>query len=192
MAHELQADGRSDLINTCIGCNQACLDHTFKGQTASCLVNPRACYESELTLEPVSSSSRQRLAVVGAGPAGLAFATAAAERGHAVTLFDAADEIGGQFNLAKRVPGKEEFSETLRYFSKQLELTGVDVRLGRKVSAEELQAEKFDGAVLATGVTPRTPPIAGIEHEKVVSYIDVLTGAAKVCWAVGGRKCEHA
>lgn len=162
--------GKADEINTCIGCNQACLDHTFGGKITSCLVNPRACHETELVnakLEKV-----KRIAVVGAGPAGLSFATTAASRGHDVTLFDAAAEIGGQFNIAKQVPGKEEFYETLRYFAKQITLTGVKLRLNTLATADELNS--FDEIVLATGITPRTPEIEGVTHPKVLSYLDVL------------------
>lgn len=162
--------GREDEINTCIGCNQACLDHIFKRKTASCLVNPRACHETELNY--VKTSQPKKIAVVGAGPAGLTVSTIAAERGHQVTLFDAANEIGGQFNIAKQIPGKEEFYETLRYFKKQIELHGVDVKLGKKIGVEDLQG--FDEVVIATGITPRTPKIDGIESPKVLSYIDVL------------------
>ncbi|MFT6408638.1 MAG: 2,4-dienoyl-CoA reductase (NADPH2) [Arenicella sp.] len=165
-------EGRSDEINTCIGCNQACLDHVFEGKVASCLVNPRACHETELNLTPTAMP--KKLAVVGAGPAGLAFATSAAERGHQVTLFDAASEIGGQFNIAKQIPGKEEFYETVRYFSRQIELKGVDLRLGHRVSTEELNNSDFDEVIMATGVTPRLPSIDGIDHPKVLSYLDVL------------------
>ncbi|WP_371790047.1 NADPH-dependent 2,4-dienoyl-CoA reductase [Streptomyces sp. NBC_01471] len=170
--------GRSDTINTCIGCNQACLDHTFSGLITSCLVNPRACRETELVLSP--TRRRKRIGVVGAGPAGLAFAVSAAERGHAVTLFDAADEIGGQLNVARRIPGKEEFDETLRYFRVQLGLRGVDVRLKTPVTAETLTAEGFDEIVLATGVVPRTPDIPGLDHPSVVSYLDVLRDGVHV------------
>ena len=166
------AEGRSDEINTCIGCNQACLDHTFAGKITSCLVNPRACHETLMVERP--ASSREHIAVVGAGPAGLAFATTAARRGFQVTLFDAASEIGGQFNVAKQVPGKEEFIETLRYFGKQLALTGVTLELNRRVTAEELAAAGFRHVVLATGVRPRRPDIDGIGHPKVVGYLDVL------------------
>lgn len=167
--------GRSDEINTCIGCNQACLDHIFAGKLTSCLVNPRACHETELVIEPVEQD--KNIAVVGAGPAGLAFATTAAKRGHRVTLFDAAGEIGGQFNIAKRIPGKEEFYETLRYFAKQIELTGVELKLNTSVSAELLNQANFDEVVLATGIVPRTPEIDGIDHPKVLSYLDVMQGA---------------
>ncbi|MFE3323562.1 FAD-dependent oxidoreductase [Streptomyces sp. NPDC059176] len=168
--------GRAETINTCIGCNQACLDHTFSGKITSCLVNPRACHETELVLSPTRLA--KRLAVVGAGPAGLAFAVSAAERGHHVSLFDAADEIGGQLNIAKKVPGKEEFEETLRYFRTQLALRGVDVRLATQVTPELLTG--FDEVVVATGVTPRTPAIEGVDHASVVSYLDVLRGGAEV------------
>ncbi|MER5303272.1 NADPH-dependent 2,4-dienoyl-CoA reductase [Streptomyces lasiicapitis] len=169
---------RSDAINTCIGCNQACLDHTFSLQITSCLVNPRACHETELVLSPTRRA--KRVGVVGAGPAGLAFAVSAAERGHDVTLYDAASEIGGQLNIARRVPGKEEFDETLRYYRTQLELRGVDVRLGAWVTAEQLAAAGYDEVVVATGVTPRTPDIPGVDHPSVVSYLDVLRDGAPV------------
>ena len=162
--------GRADEINTCIGCNQACLDHTFAGKVTSCLVNPRACHETELVITPTATP--KRIAVVGAGPAGLSFATVAASRGHQVTLFDAAAEIGGQFNIAKQVPGKEEFYETLRYFNKQISLTGVNLKLNTKVNAADLK--DFDEVILATGITPRVPPIDGVTHPKVLSYLDVL------------------
>ena len=162
--------GRADEINTCIGCNQACLDQVFAGKVTSCLVNPRACHETKMPLR--AAARKKALAVVGAGPAGLAFAVNAAMRGHAVTLFDAAAEIGGQFNIAKQIPGKEEFYETLRYFRRMLELTGVELRLGQRVGAEALAA--FDETVLATGIEPRLPAIEGIMHPKVLTYLDVL------------------
>ena len=183
MARPLLADGdfvrkarqgRADEINTCIACNQACLDHTFGGKITSCLVNPRACHETELVIAPAPAT--KRIAVVGAGPAGLSFAVTAAQRGHAVTLFDAASEIGGQFNIAKKVPGKEEFHETLRYFSRQLELGGVDLRLGHRVEAAQLIEGGYDEIVLATGIRPRVPAIDGVDHPKVLGYLDVLQG----------------
>lgn len=168
--------GRARAINTCIACNQACLDHVFENKTASCLVNPRAVHETELVYRPVAT--RKRVAVVGAGPAGLACATVAAERGHQVTLFDANDEIGGQFNLAKRIPGKEEFHETLRYFGHKLEDTGVQMRLGTRAGAADLAG--FDEVVLATGILPRQVDFPGAGHAKVVSYLDVLLGRITV------------
>ena len=168
--------GRPEAINTCIGCNQACLDHTFSGRITSCLVNPRACHETELVLSP--TRLRKRVAVVGAGPAGLACAVSAAERGHEVTLYDAASEIGGQLNVARRVPGKQEFDETIRYFRTHLELHGVDVRLNTPVTAEDVSA--YDEVVVATGVSPRTPEIPGVDHPSVVGYLDVLRDGAPV------------
>ncbi|MGW7091700.1 oxidoreductase [Streptomyces sp. NPDC054874] len=170
------AAGRADAINTCIGCNQACLDHIFSLKITSCLVNPRACHETELVIGP--TRTRKRVAVVGAGPAGLACSVTAAERGHAVTLFDTADEIGGQLNVARRVPGKEEFDETLRYFRTRLAELDVDVRLGARADAGSLDG--FDEIVLATGVEPRTPAIPGTNHPNVVSYLDVLRDGAPV------------
>ncbi len=164
--------GRSDEINTCIGCNQACLDHIFVGKTTSCLVNPRACHETTLVIE--KAQNIQSIAVVGAGPAGLAAAVTAAQRGHQVTLFDQAEEVGGQFNIAKKVPGKEEFYETIRYFSRQLEIHDVTVKLGHKVTTSELNAGDYDQVLVATGIVPRTPTIEGINHSKVMSYLDLL------------------
>ena len=163
---------RSDEINTCIGCNQACLDHIFNGKLTSCLVNPRACHELQMQIAPAQSV--KHIAVVGAGPAGLAAATTAARRGHKVTLFDSASEIGGQFNIARQIPGKEEFNETLRYFARQLALTGVDVQLNTRVTADTLNNGNFDDVILATGITPRVPDIEGIEHSKVLTYLDVI------------------
>ena len=165
-------EGREDEINTCIGCNQACLDHVFGNQLTSCLVNPRACHELELNYNPVVN--KKKIAVVGAGPAGLAFATVAAERGHEVDLYEADSEIGGQFNMAKKIPGKEEFYETIRYYNKQIELTGVNLHLNNKLSAEQVIEGQYDEAVLASGVNPRMTGIEGEDHEKVLSYLDVL------------------
>ncbi|NLO55420.1 MAG: NADPH-dependent 2,4-dienoyl-CoA reductase [Gammaproteobacteria bacterium] len=166
------AAGHAEQINTCIGCNQACLDHTFSGKLTSCLVNPRACHETELNY--IATTAVKKVAVVGAGPAGLAAATVAAERGHQVTLFDSASEIGGQFNVAKLIPGKEEFYETLRYFHNKLQSTQVNVELNTRVSAAELLAGGFDEVILATGIVPRVPDIPGIEHPKVLSYLDAI------------------
>ncbi|MFE8071916.1 NADPH-dependent 2,4-dienoyl-CoA reductase [Marinobacteraceae bacterium S3BR75-40.1] len=165
-------EGREAEINTCIGCNQACLDHTFQAKLTSCLVNPRACHETELNYLP--AKERKKIAVIGAGPAGLAFSSVAAERGHEVTLFDAGSEVGGQFNVAKLIPGKEEFYETLRYFQTMLDKHGVDVRLNTRVSADDLAGKGYDHIILATGVSPRTPEIPGIDHPKVVGYLDAL------------------
>jgi 2,4-dienoyl-CoA reductase (NADPH2) len=166
------ASGRTDEINTCIACNQACLDHTFANKRATCLVNPRACHETELVY--AKTAAPRRIAVVGAGPAGLSAATVAAERGHAVTLFDADSRIGGQFNIAMQIPGKEEFAETIRYYRRKLELVGVDVKLGRKVTREELLAAGYDDVIVATGVRVRMPAIEGIGHPKVLSYVEVV------------------
>jgi 2,4-dienoyl-CoA reductase (NADPH2) len=168
------AEGRADEINTCIACNQACLDHIFVNKLTSCLVNPRACHETELVYRPLSElkAKRKRIAVVGAGPAGLTAATVAAERGHEVHLFDAASEIGGQLNMAKVIPGKEEFHEMLRYLRRRVETTGVQLHLNTAVSAADLQG--FDEVIVATGVSPRDPRIEGQVHPKVLSYIDVL------------------
>jgi len=166
------AAGRVDEINTCIGCNQACLDHTFANKRASCLVNPRAGHETELVYR--KAAIRKKVAVVGAGPAGLSAATVAAECGHDVTLFDSSDRIGGQFNMAMQVPGKEEFAQTLRYFGRRLEITGVKVKLQQRVTREQLLAQGFDDIVVATGIVPRKPGIPGVDRANVVSYLDVL------------------
>ena len=163
---------KADEINTCIGCNQACLDHVFEQKVASCLVNPRACHETELNYNP--TENKKKIAVIGAGPAGLVAATISAQRGHLVTLFDADEEIGGQFNLAKQIPGKEEFYETLRYFNKQLEIHNVDIKLNTRVTNKDLLESDFDEIVLATGIKPRELKIDGINHKKVISYLDVL------------------
>lgn len=165
--------GRSDEINTCIGCNQACLDHIFSMKIATCLVNPRACYETELIFKDVGEA--KNIAVIGAGPAGLSFAVYAANRGHQVTVFDAAAQIGGQFNIAKTIPGKEEFYETLRYFKRQIELQPrIKLKLNHTASFAELESSAFDEIVVATGVTPRQLDIPGIDHPKVLSYLEVL------------------
>jgi 2,4-dienoyl-CoA reductase (NADPH2) len=166
------AQGRVDEINTCIGCNQACLDHTFQNKRASCLVNPRACHETELVY--AKTARPRKVAVVGAGPAGLSAATVAADCGHAVTLFDANDRIGGQFNIAMQIPGKEEFAETIRYFGRKLELTGVQLQLNHRVTRAELLAGGYDDVIVATGIKVRKPGIDGIEHPKVLTYLDVL------------------
>jgi 2,4-dienoyl-CoA reductase (NADPH2) len=171
-------ENRADEINTCIGCNQACLDHVFSGLMTSCLVNPRACHETELHI--VATTAAKKIAVVGAGPAGLSAATTAASRGHQVTLFDSAHEIGGQFNIAKQIPGKEEFYETLRYFQKQIEITGVNLQLNSRVSAEQLNNGGYDEVIIATGISPRTPQIEGINHPKVLNYLDVIGGKKPV------------
>lgn len=166
------AANQAQLINTCIGCNQACLDHTFAGKRSTCLVNPRACYETELNLVPTTQP--KKVAVIGAGPAGLSAATALAERGHQVDLFDKATEIGGQFNIAKQIPGKEEFYETLRYFTHKLKQVNVNVTLNKAVTAAELIAQGYDEVVLATGITPRSLEIEGADRSNVLSYIDVI------------------
>lgn len=166
------AANNSDEINTCIACNQACLDHVFKQQRASCLVNPQACYETELKLERAQTA--KNLAVIGAGPAGLAFSVYASQKGHQVTLFDQAEEIGGQFNIAKQIPGKEEFYETLRYFKVQLEKHNVTLVLGEQQSVASLEKQGFDEVILATGITPRNLSIEGADHPKVLNYIQVI------------------
>jgi 2,4-dienoyl-CoA reductase (NADPH2) len=173
-AHE----GRADEINVCIACNQACLDHTFSNKMSSCLVNPRACHETELNY--VATNVRRRFAVVGSGPAGISAALVLAERGHEVDLYEAAAEIGGQLNMAKVIPGKEEFHEMLRYFRRQLELKQVRVHLNTRVGADDLNAKAYDGVIIATGVVPRDPKIEGQDHPKVLSYIDVLRARAPV------------
>ncbi len=166
------AEGRADEINSCIGCNQACLDHVFARKIASCLVNPRACYETEINI--VTTTTPKKIAVVGAGPAGLAAALTATKSGHHVTIYDAENEIGGQFNIAKQIPGKEEFYETIRYFKRELELRKVKVNLGNRITVDDLNNSDFDHVFIATGITPRTPEIEGIDHPKVMSYLDVL------------------
>jgi len=166
------AADKSTEINTCIACNQACLDHVFKAKRASCLVNPQACFETELTFETAVKS--KRIAVIGAGPSGLAFSCYAAERGHKIDLFDSRDEIGGQFNYAKQIPGKEEFYETLRYYAKQIDVLGINLKLNTLADKATLLKQGYDDVVIATGISPRTPAIPGVDHEKVLSYIDVL------------------
>jgi len=170
--------GKGDEINTCIACNQACLDHTFQLKRASCLVNPRACHETELRYLP--TQDKKRVAVIGAGPAGMAASTVLAERGHHVALFDAAKQIGGQFNIAKQIPGKSDFNDTMRYFGKMIEKYNVELRLNTWASAQALINEGFDHVIVATGITPRTPPIKGVEHAKVLTYLDVLRDKKKV------------
>jgi 2,4-dienoyl-CoA reductase (NADPH2) len=165
-------EDRADEINVCIACNQACLDHTFSNKMSSCLVNPRACHETELNY--VRTTSKRKFAVVGSGPAGISAALVLAERGHEVDLYEAADEIGGQLNMAKVIPGKEEFHEMLKYFSRQIELKGVNVHLNTRVSADDLAEKNYDEVIIATGVTPRDAKIEGQDHQKVLSYIDVL------------------
>ena len=191
------AEGRRDEINTCIACNQACLDHTFEMKRSSCLVNPRAGYEAQLIYTPAKQV--KKIAVVGAGPAGLACATIAAQRGHQVTLFEARAEIGGQFNYASKIPGKEEFQETIRYYLKQLEVHNVELKLNTRVDAEQLKAAGFDEVVIATGVEPNEPKIPGVDHPSVVTYQQMLAGeiqpAAKVAvigaGGIGYDICEY-
>ncbi|MCF6226329.1 MAG: NADPH-dependent 2,4-dienoyl-CoA reductase [Xanthomonadales bacterium] len=168
--------GKAAMINTCIACNQACLDHVFVGKSVSCLVNPRACEETEINSE--ATKVADNIAVVGAGPAGMACALESAKRGHKVTLFDAADRLGGQFNLAAKIPGKDEFLETIRYFDNAMRAAGVQQQLGLRVNVDDLAG--FDQIVLATGVVPRTPPITGIKHSKVLSYLDVINNPEAV------------
>jgi 2,4-dienoyl-CoA reductase (NADPH2) len=165
-------DGRADEINTCIACNQACLDHIFEGKISSCLVNPRACHETDLIIKP--TNKKKKIAVIGAGPGGLATATTAAERGHSVFLYDSMDRIGGQLNIAKLIPGKEEFNETIRYFKRKIEITGVQLFLNKKISAQEIIEQKFDEVILATGVIPRIPSIPGVDNSHVISYVDLI------------------
>ena len=169
------AAGQAERINTCIGCNQACLDHVFNGKPSSCLVNPRACEETRIIIAPAEAI--KTIAIVGAGPAGLACAVTAAERGHKVTLYDAAHEIGGQFNIAKRIPGKEEFFETIRYFGVRLKELKVDVRLNTRLTTQQLNAMQIDALVLATGISPRALELPGHDHAKVLNYLDVIKGA---------------
>jgi 2,4-dienoyl-CoA reductase (NADPH2) len=171
-------EDRADEINVCIACNQACLDHTFANKMSSCLVNPRACHETELNY--IKTTASRRFAVIGSGPAGIAAALVLAERGHTVDLYEAAAEIGGQLNMAKVIPGKEEFHEMLAYFQRQIELTGVRVHLDTHIAADDLVTENPDGVIIATGVTPRDPQIDGQDHPKVLSYIDVLRHRANV------------
>jgi len=170
--------GRADEINTCIACNQACLDHTFQKKTASCLVNPRACHETTLTI--TGAPAAKRVAVAGAGPAGLATATALAQRGHAVTLYEASGDIGGQFAIAMKIPGKEEFAESIRYWKRQIELLAIDLRLNTRATADELAGGGYDEIVVATGVVPRVPQIDGIDHRSVLTYDQVVLGGAPV------------
>ena len=170
--------GRAKLINTCIACNQACLDHIFAGRIASCLVNPRGGHETELVYTPAQTP--KRLAVVGAGPAGLSFAITAAQRGHNVVLYEQSGRIGGQLNIAVRIPGKQEFEETLRYFRQQIALLGIDVRLGTKASADHLRNTRYDAVIVATGIAPRRPTIPGIDHPCVLTYVDVLANEKPV------------
>ncbi|MCL1142533.1 NADPH-dependent 2,4-dienoyl-CoA reductase [Shewanella gaetbuli] len=172
------AANQSDMINTCIGCNQACLDHTFSMKRATCLVNPRACYETELNFP--TTANKKRIAVMGAGPAGMAFSVYAASRGHEVVLFEAKSEVGGQFNLARKIPGKEEFNETIRYFINQINAHNIDLRLNTKLDAQLLKQEKFDEVVISSGVVPRQLKLEGFDSDKVVTYQQVLNGEVEV------------
>ncbi len=172
------AEGRADEINACIGCNQACLDFIFQGRICSCLVNPLACNETEIVIERAANS--KKLAVVGGGPAGLSYAVTAAERGHEVTVYEAAERIGGQFNMARIIPGKSDYEETIRYFEARLSGLGIEVKLGTRATVDDLAAAGYDEVILATGVTPRAVDLEGIDHPKVLSYIDVLEGGAEV------------
>ena len=165
-------ENRADEINTCIACNQACLDHTFTMKISSCLVNPRACHETELNYLP--TENKKKIAVIGAGPAGLAFATTAAGRGHEVDLFEAESEIGGQFNMAKVIPGKEDYAETIRYYGRQIELTGVNLLLNTRASVDTLKSGGYDEIIMASGVSPRKVTFEGSDHKKVLDYADVL------------------
>ena len=170
--------GRADEINTCIACNQGCLDYIFKGKVCTCLVNPRACYETELVIEP--AAKKKNIAVVGAGPGGLTYAITAAERGHQITIYEAADRIGGQFNMAKVIPGKEDYGETIRYWGSQIERLGITLKLNHQAGAAELQSAGYDEVILATGVRPRVPDLPGIDHPMVLSYADVLQAGKAV------------
>ncbi|WP_434951737.1 FAD-dependent oxidoreductase [Shewanella sp. HL-SH4] len=172
------AANQSELINTCIGCNQACLDHTFSMKRATCLVNPRACYETEINFTP--TQAKKRIAVMGAGPAGMAFSVYAATRGHDVVLFEAKSEVGGQFNLARKIPGKEEFNETIRYFTNQIKLLKVDLRLNTKLDAQVLKQEHFDEVVISSGVVPRNLKLEGFDDPRVVDYQKVLNGEVEI------------
>jgi len=172
------SENRSHEINTCIACNQACLDHTFTLQRCSCLVNPRACHETELNYEATSSS--KKIAVIGAGPAGMASATIAAERGHKVVLYESSDSIGGQFKLAQRIPGKEDYAETIRYFEKMIAKHKVDLKLNTRVEIDDLISHSFDEVIIATGVKPRTLDIEGADHPAVVSYHEAIMNPEQI------------
>ena len=165
-------EDRADEINTCMACNQGCLDRIFSGRVSTCLVNPRACRETEFTYDPAQAA--KQIAVVGSGPGGMAYAEVAAMRGHKVTLYEAADRIGGQFNMAKAIPGKEDYGETIRFYGKRFQTLGIDLKLNTRATSGELIANGFDEVILATGVTPRALDLPGIDHAKVLSYVDVL------------------